>query len=95
MKGLKGWYYWIKERLCFHRKINAMIFSSDGAHSGAFPGFQACRDLLAATDTGEAISEGSTECTSCWCGTYLLPWGHRDPPDTVRIGGVAVWKARG
>lgn len=70
--------------------------------SGAFPGFvparQTYRDLLAGSNTvvtGKTSQEGSAEYTLCCCGTYLLPWGHRDPPDTVGIGGVAIWKARG
>lgn len=69
-------------------------------YSGAFPGStrQAHKDLLAGTNTvitGKTSREGSAEYTLCCCGTYLLPWGHRDPPDTVGIGGVAIWKARG
>lgn len=70
-----------------------------GAFPGSIPACQACRDLLVGSNTVITVRQnptwGSTEYTLCFCGTYLLPWGHRDPPDTVGIGGVAIWKARG
>lgn len=51
--------------------------------------------LTLSSQWGKTSHEGSAEYTLCCCGTYLLPWGHRDPPDTVGVGGVAIWKARG
>lgn len=73
--------------------------SCSGTFPGSIPACQACRDLLADSNTVITVRQNPTwgKCRVhlCCCGTYLLPWGHRDPPDTVGIGGIAIWKARG